>query len=226
VEHPSPDTLAANRLVAAMPEHELNDTFRVLRTRVVQRLEDNGYSTLMVVSPNAGEGKSVLAANLAISLAKLSARSVLLVDTDLRRPSVHTLFGVNGSPGLADYLNESAALEDCLVRPGIDRLVLLPAGEPNRASSELLAMPRMQGLATELKARYPDRIVIYDAPPLLATDDAITFSEYVDCSLVVAAEGQTPVADIEQTLSLLEHLPLLGTVLNKSSERLNNYYGY
>ncbi|RDD62301.1 CpsD/CapB family tyrosine-protein kinase [Ferruginivarius sediminum] len=225
VEPVSEAALAANRLVAGLPEHKLGDTFRVLRTRVLQLLEENDFSTLMIASPNPGDGKSVVAANLAISLAKLATRSVLLVDADLRRPSVHKLFSVSGTPGLVDYLEERAALHECLVRPGIESLVLLPAGPPMENSSELLTGPLMTGLATELKARYPDRIVIYDAPPLLTSDDAIAFSGYVDCGLLVAAEGETPVSDIEQTLMMLSGLPILGTVLNKSNESPRSYYG-
>lgn len=225
VEPTSEATLAANRLVAGTGRHKLGDTFRVLRTRVLQRMEDSRFSTLMVVSPNAGEGKSVLAANLALSIARLEGRHVLLVDIDLRRPAVQTLFGVGGTPGLADYLRDDAELEDCLVSPGIDRLVLLPAGAPTAESSDLLAGPRMQALTAELKSRYPDRIVIYDAPPLFASDDVITFGDYVDCGLFVAAEGQTPVSDIEESLALLAHVPLLGSVLNKSRAETRSYYG-
>jgi len=223
VERVSERVLAANRLVAAVDGHPLGDTFRVLRTRVLQQLDDYGFSTLMVASPSPGEGKSTLAANLAISIAKLSARHVLLVDADLRRPRIHKLFGVGGTPGLSEYLGGHAAIDSCLVSPGIDRLVLLPAGRIARQSSELLANHRMAALADELKARYPDRVVIYDAPPLLASDDALIFGSYVDCGLLVAAEARTKTADLEKTFELMNGVPIIGTVLNRSSDTPEKY---
>lgn len=224
VERVSVEHLVANRLIAAQSRNEANDVFRLLRTRVLKRLDENQFNSLMLVSSAPGEGKSLLAGNLALSIAKLTTRSVLLVDTDLRRPSVHELFGVKGTPGLVDYLVERTPLETCLVNPGIERLVLLPAGGATDTSSELLASERMLALAREVQTRYPDRIVIYDAPPLLCSDDAVKISQYVDCGLLVASEGLTRQADLERGLALLEGFPLIGTVLNNSTEPTRSYY--
>jgi capsular exopolysaccharide synthesis family protein len=216
--------LHAKRVIAGLTHHELSDTFRLLRTQVLKHLNAAGFTTLAVTSPNRGEGKTLTSVNLSVSLAMHITRTVLLVDADLRRPSVHTCFGINPEPGLARYLTDGVTVADCLVNPGVDRLVILPAGAPLRTSSELLASPRMIGLAKELKARYPDRLVVYDLPPVLTSDDALAFLQHVECCLLVIEEGSTRRGDVQRALELLEGYNLIGTVLNKSSERIQPYY--
>jgi capsular exopolysaccharide synthesis family protein len=217
--------LHEKRVIAGLTHHELSDTFRVLRSQVLKHLNAAGFTTLGVTSANRGEGKTLTSVNLSVSLAMHVARTVLLVDADLRRPSVHSCFGINPEPGLVRYLTEGVSITDCLVNPGVDRLVVLPAGTPLRASSELLASPKMIGLAKELRSRYPDRIVVYDLPPVLASDDALAFLQHVECCLLVIEDGSTRRGDVERVLDLLEGYNLIGTVLNKSSERTQAYYG-
>ncbi|MCW5699015.1 MAG: CpsD/CapB family tyrosine-protein kinase [Rhodospirillales bacterium] len=212
------------RIIAGLTHHELSDTFRVLRTQVMKTLSASGFSTLGITSPNRGEGKTLTSVNLAISLAMHITRTVLLVDMDLRRPSVHTCFDITPEAGLADYLLGDVALSDCLVNPGMERLVILPAGGPLRSSSELIASPKMIGLAREVKSRYPDRVVIYDLPPVLTSDDTVGFLQHVECCLLVLQEGSTRKGDVQRTLNLLEGYNLIGTVLNKSSEMQQPYY--
>ena len=196
--------LAAKRIVAGQPAHELSDTFAVLRTRVLKQLADHGFSTLMVVSPNPGEGKSTVAANLAVSIAKLSEYGVLLIDTDLRRPSVHALFHITQTPGLTDYLTGDATAEACMVDPGIPRLMLLPAGRAVAHSAELLSNARLGRLVHELTAGGHNRVVVVDGPPILASDDAIVLAGHVDCGLLVAAEARTPKADVDSAFKLAD----------------------
>jgi non-specific protein-tyrosine kinase len=215
--------LAANRLVAGLPKHDLADTFAVLRTRVLRQLSDHGFSTLMVASPNSGEGKSTVAANLAITIAKLSEYEAFLIDADLRRPSMHTLFGVTASPGLADYLAGEADAQSCMIDPGIDRLTLLPAGAAVAHSAELLASGRMGDLLREITHGASGRVVIVDGPPVLASDEAIVLARHVDCGLLVVCEGQTPKNDVESAFGLLPGLPFVGTVLNRSRDPVRRY---
>ncbi|MQX35345.1 exopolysaccharide biosynthesis protein [Roseospira navarrensis] len=214
----TPKGLEKRRLIAGLPQHAYADTFRILRTRVLQRMEQNGYRTIGVLSSVGQEGKSLVASNLAISLANILTRTVLLVDLDLRAPSIHTYFGVSPEPGLMGYLREGRALSDCLVNPGIDRLVLLPNGRPAINSAELLTMPRMTGLAKELRETYRDRVIIYDLAPLLHTDDALAFMHHIDCCLMVASEGRTTENELKQAVSLLKGHKLIGTVMNRSTE--------
>lgn len=218
--------LEQNRVVGGATHYELLDTFRVLRTRVLHRLEAAQFTTLGIVSANKGDGKTVTAINLAVSMAMNVDRTVLLVDADLRAPRIHQYFGLRASPGLQDYLLSDLSLSSCLVHPNIDRLVVLPAGEPLPSSSEVLSSPKMIDLAQELKARYPGRMVIYDLPPLLGSDDSIAFLQHVDCALLVVADGITPERDIVEAVQLLDGRTLIGTVLNKSKQAPKAYYSY
>jgi protein-tyrosine kinase len=216
--------LRESRVIAGLTHEALADTFRILRTQVLQRLTAEGFRTLGITSPNMGEGKTLTAVNLAVSLAKDVNRTVLLVDLDLRRPNVHSYFGLKPEVGLSDYLLGAASLADCLINPGIERLVVLPGSTPLRDSSEMLSSPNMVGLAREFKARYPDRIVLYDLPPVLTTDDVIAFLQHIDCCLLVVQEGTTRRGDIERALDLVDGYHLIGTVLNKSTQRSASYY--
>jgi exopolysaccharide/PEP-CTERM locus tyrosine autokinase len=216
--------LRQNRVIAGAPREHLADAFRILRTQVLQRLSAKKHSTLAITSPNPEEGKSLTSVNLAISLAMDVNHTVLLVDLDLRRPSVHDFFNFKPEVSLADYLNGKAPLSDCLVNPGIERLVVLPAAKRVGNSSELLSSPEMVALARELKTRYPDRLVVYDLPPLLATDDSLVFLQYVDACLLVIEEGETNKEDIRKSIELLKGCNLIGTVLNKSKNHEKTYY--
>jgi protein-tyrosine kinase len=216
--------LRESRVIAGLTHEALADTFRILRTQVLQRLTAEGYTTLAITSPNMGEGKTLTAVNMAVSLAKDVNRTVLLVDLDLRRPNGHGCFGLKPEVGLSDYLLGEASLAGCLINPGIERLVILPGSTPLRNSSEMLSSPNMVGLARELKTRYPYRIVLYDLPPVLTTDDVITFLQHIDCCLLVGQEGTTRRGDIERALDLVNGYHLIGTVLNKSTQRSASYY--
>jgi len=134
----SPETLEKNRLVAAIPEHELTDAYRILRTRVLQAMNANQWNALAITSPETGCGKSLTSINLAISLAREVNRTVLLADFDLRNPSVHTYFDYEPELGLSDYLFNDAPLADILFSPSVERLVVLPGRESVHNSSEML----------------------------------------------------------------------------------------
>lgn len=218
--------LKEQRVVAGLASHQqMTDAFRVLRTNFLQRMRVTGATTAGITSTNMGEGKSVVSANLAVSLARLPQHSVLLVDADLRRPNLHRIFGIDPAPGLADILLHDAPLEACMVDPGIERLLLLPAGEALPASSEVLSSPRARILAAELRAADDDRLILYDLPPLLPSDDALVFLQNVETSLLVVEEGGTRRADLERAVVLLKDHRLIGTVLNKARSG-DGRYGY
>lgn len=217
--------LLDNRLISAMADHELKDSYRMLRTRVLQILRQNQWNSLAVTGPTSGCGKTLTAINLAISLAMEVTHTVLLVDLDLRKPSIHEYFGFRPETGLSDYLQGDVPLYQALFSPAIERLTILPSREPIRNSSEMLRSPKMLALVNEVKHRYPDRIVIYDLPPVLAADDALAFGPYVDAMLMVAAAGSTSRDDLQQALALLKDAKVIGTVLNKSRSPKTGY-GY
>lgn len=218
-----PERLIERRVIAQAPGEPVADRFRILRTQVMQKLAVAGNRTLAVTSPNADEGKTLVAVNLAISLAMVPEQTVLLVDLDLRRPGVHKYFGIEPKLGVTDYLLDKAKLAECLVNPGIERLVILPAGEPLDSSSEVLSSAQMLGLAKELRERNSLCVVIYDLPPLLATGDALTFLNQRESCLLVVAEGVTEIGDVERSLELLQSVNVIGTVLNKATDTSNRY---
>ena len=210
------EVLERNRIVSALPEHELTDAYRVLRTRILQNLNANDWNSLAITSPATGCGKTLTSINLAISLAREINRTVLLADFDLRRPSIHEYFDYEPQYGLSDFLRHDVPLEEVLFSPSIDRLSILPGREAITNSSEMLRSPKMERLVSELKGRYKDRLVIFDLPPLLALDDAIAFKPYPDAMLLVAEDGETKKDDLLKSIEMLQGTPLLGTVLNKS----------
>jgi protein-tyrosine kinase len=221
----APSTFLKNRLISALPEHKNRESYRMLRTRVLQSMRNNGWTSVAVTGPASGCGKSLTAINLAISLAAEVTHTVLLVDLDLRNPSVHRYFDYQPQKGLSDFLREDIKLYETLFTPGIERLVVLPGREVVPNSAEMLRSPRMVSLVNELKTRYPDRLVVFDLPPILAADDALAFAPYTDCVLMVAETGNTRKEDLQKSYDLLKGTPLVGTVLNRSDTQSAGY-GY
>lgn len=209
--------LRQRRVMAAYHRGPFVDAYKILRTQVIHRLRENGWNVLGVTSPGHGEGKTLTAVNLAVSLAMETTQTVLLVDSDLQSPNVHEVFGLKDCPGLADYLLDNQPVEDLLVHPGIGRFVLLPGGREISNSTEILTSPKMLALVEEFKHRYPSRVVIFDLPPLLHTADVLAFSPYTDALLMVVEEGRTTGEELRRALGLVKgSRPVLGTVLNKA----------
>jgi len=205
--------------MAAYDKGPFVDAFKILRTQVIHRLRENNWNVLGVTSPGHGEGKTLTAVNLAVSLAMETSQTVLLVDANLRNPGIHETFNLADCPGLADYLLDDQPVEDLLVHPGIGRFVLLPGGRAISNSTEILTSPKMLALVEEFKHRYPARIIIFDLPPLLHTADVLAFSPYTDALLLVVGEGKTTVEELQRALSLVKNSrPILGTVLNKAGQ--------
>ena len=211
------DTLLRNnRIIAGFAHDSRAEVYRQLRTQVLQKLRANGWKTLAVTSPNEAAGKTITAVNLAISLSKEVNQTVLLVDLDLKKPSIHKVLGIEASGGLIDNLKGSKEISELLLNPSLERLVILPSKPDADYSSEMLSTPKMQSLLKDLTARYESRIIIFDIPSLLVNDDALIFTPYVDAALLVIEEGVTTPDEIEQCLQLLEGTNILGSVLNKA----------
>lgn len=208
-------TMEEKRLLGGMAPRELRDAFNVVRTRILQQTRGRGMNTVMVTSPTRGEGKTTVATNLAISIARDASQTALLVDANLRWPGISCGLGLDVRPGLSDHLLRDLPLESLFVNPGIDKLVVLPAGASQEDSVDLLSSPKMQRLVAEMKTRYPDRYVIFDCPHLLEMPDALVFAEYVDVIVLVAGDGQTAQADLKAALAMLHGRNLLGVILNK-----------
>lgn len=206
-----------NRLLSAMDHSEYADAFKILSTQVLQRMQEHQWKSLAVTSVREDEGKTTTAINLAISIAKEIEYTVLLVDANLRKPELHSYFGIDPDKGLSDYLDSDIELADLMVRPdNVDHFVILPGGKPILNSSEMLGSPKMCTLVEELKERYPKRIVIFDMPPILGVADTVSFAPCTDCSLIVVEDDVTKEADLEQAIDLMSVTNVLGTVLNKA----------
>lgn len=220
----NPEILRQNRIIYGDADREGLTAYKMLRTQVLQRMVARNWNALAVTSPVPGDGKTLTSINLAISLARELHHTVLLVDLDLRNPSVHRYFGLAPRHGIEDYLLHGVSLEDILVNPGIERLVLLPARNPVKNSSEILASPAMGKLVQELKTRYPSRMVLFDLPPILSADDALSFAPHIDALLLVLRDAKTTQNELEHAMEILKDVTILGTVLNGSEERISTYY--
>jgi Mrp family chromosome partitioning ATPase len=224
VFRPRADVLESNRVINPAGSDPAASAFRMLRTQVLQRMDAQGYRSLAIFSPTDGDGKTTTAINLAVSLANDRHHTVLLVDFDFKRPTIAEKLGISTEFGVDDVLSSKASIEDCLCHPeGFDRLIVLPARGKLMHSSEILAGPRSRELVAELRARYPERIVVYDLPPVLSADDALAFAPLIECGLVVAAEARTRRTDLVRTIELLNKTPLVGTVLNRSADTPRGY---
>lgn len=210
-----PTTLRKNRVIVGMEPGPVTDAYRLLRTQVLQRMRENNWNTLAIVSPTSHAGKCLTAVNLAVSMAMEVNQTVLLVDLDLRNPHVHTYFDYVPEKGISDFLKHGTPLNEIMFNPSIERLVVLPGRERMHNSSETLSAPKMVSLVEELKTRYPGRFVLFNLPPFLTTDDVLAFSPYVDAVLLVVEEGKTTSDELVQAKSLLQTVNIIGTVLNK-----------
>jgi protein-tyrosine kinase len=220
-----PGWLKQNRILTPEIQTEASRAYKVLRTQVSQRMRQHGWKTIGITSPGSGEGKTLTAINLSISLALEPNQTVLLVDADLAKPSIHTYLGFDVNVGLRELLLDGTPVHEILVHPQIRRLVLLPGSVPLTNSSEMLASPVMLQLVQELKKRYPTRLVIFDLPPVLTTDDVVAFAPYIDTVLLVVEEGKTNRDELARTAELIQasNQNLIGTVLNRSDERSTGY---
>lgn len=210
------DKLRRERIVAANDGDKRAEVYRQLRTQILRKLRDNNWRTIAVTSPNSGAGKTLTAINLAISLSLEVNQTVLLVELDLRNPSILRKLGVDAEYGLIDVIEGRVDLNQALINPGFERLVILPNSGSSSHRSELLSSPRMGDLLHDIVNRYESRLIIFDLPALLDDDDALVFAPYADATLLVVEDNVSKRDDIERSLQLLEGTRLLGTVLNKA----------
>ncbi|MGH1471289.1 MAG: CpsD/CapB family tyrosine-protein kinase [Cellvibrionaceae bacterium] len=213
--HFSDEELKSKNIVAGFAHDPKSEPYRQLRTQVLQKMRAQKYRSLAITSPRERNGKTLTSLNLAISLSQDVNQTVILVDLDLKNPSIAKTLGINNVEfGIIDYLNGNASLEQILINPGFNRLVILPGLPQGPYSSEVLASPEMKTIHNELLDRYEDRIIIYDLPALLNSDDALVFTPFVDATLLVVEDGGSSKNELERSLDLLKNSHLLGTVIN------------
>jgi exopolysaccharide/PEP-CTERM locus tyrosine autokinase len=192
---------------------------------IIRATKSDFLNTLMVTSSVGGEGKTLTAINLAISMAQEIDHSILLVDADLRKPAIHHYLGISIEHGLSDYLSGDAELKDLLIRTGIGKLVFLPAGRKIENPVELLSSGRMRELIKELKHRYADRYIIIDTPPIMPFAEALAIGSYVDGVVFVVREGYAQRRTVEEAINLINSFKILGVVFNAAKiENLDGHY--
>ncbi len=216
-------TLDARLVAALAPQSPPAERYRLLRTRVKRAENGRAIRTIVVTSPAKGDGKSLTAANLALTMAQEFSQRVLLLDADLRRPSLAQFFGISESPGLSDVLAGGTDLERTLVHLPDQHLTVLPAGGPAAQPAELLGSSAMRRVLEQLRGRF-DRILI-DMPPVAPLADVHVISPMIDGLLMVVRAGITPKPAIERALSGLDMGKVLGLVLNAAGEGGVEGYG-
>jgi len=215
-----------NHLISSLDSGPELDAYKILRTNVLKVMKANNWSSLAVTSSRPGEGKSLTAINLAICIAKEVNHTVLLVDLDLRSPSIHKFFGYYPQQGISEVITNNVPVEDILINPGIERLVVLPGNKEVINSSEAFSTPDFVKMIAEIKSRYANRYVIFDLPPVLGMDDALVFSEFVDAYLLVIENGKTKEEELKRVYDILGSTNVIGTVLNKSNNVQKKFYSY
>lgn len=219
------DTFRENRIISNEQDPVLN-AYRVLRTRVLQKMETEGWKTVAVVSPGAGAGKTVTAINLAIAIGSKTGSRATLIDLDFYRPSVARYLGLRDFPSVLDYFEGKRSFEEVTLRPNLPDVLLVANERVTRRGAELLTSDKADYMINKAVHAYGSRVVIFDMSPLLGCDDTIAFLPKVDCVLLVAASGETRVADLKEARRSLGKTNILGTVLNKAPSSLmpNQYY--
>ncbi len=216
-----------NDCIVTISEHNapIKEEYKKLKSMLIRETKEEFLNTIMISSAVPGEGKSITAINLAISLAQEIDHSILLVDADLRKPKIHEYLGVQFESGLSNYLRQEINISDLLIKTGIGNLVLLPAGQLVDNPVELLSSVKMSNLIKELKQRYMDRYIIIDTPPILSCAEGIAIGSNVDGVIFVVQEGRAQKKTIIDALDLIKDLNILGVVYNNvSAASLNGHY--
>lgn len=218
--------LDINLITYHRPQSVEAELFKVLRTNLLFPAEGHPPKSILVTSAVPGDGKSFVSANLAISIAAGLEDYVLLMDCDIRRPSLQTCFGFGSTRGLSDYLNGQAPLETLLHKTPFPRLTLLPGGRPPRNPTELLSSKRMRTMLDEVVHRYDDRFIIIDSPPPSMAAEVAAIAKQVDGVLLVVRSGRTPRPAVTETIEQIGKEKILGIVLNHAQQSVKKYYGY
>lgn len=228
----------AGYITPDMPPNLMSEEFRIIKRSILlnafskgDKKVENG-NVILVTSSNPGEGKTFCAINLALSIATEQDVTVLLVDADFSKPEVLNRLGVSGGRGLMDVVaDEDIDLASCLIRTSIPNLVLLPAGRQHNLTTELLASERMEAMAREIGSRYPDRLVIFDSPPVLASSAASVLALYMGQTVFVIEAEKTTEPQIKESIGMISACEHINLILNKtrysdSNKKFASYYGY
>jgi Mrp family chromosome partitioning ATPase len=199
--------------------------YRMVRARVLQRLRANNWTSLAVTSPGPGDGKSITAINMAISIAREKNNNVFLLDLDMRNPTLCSSLGIEPRDELVRYFTGEARIEDVFFSIGLENLTLAGSLGSSEQSSELLSTTKLPELFEFIRSSATSPLIIVDLPPVLSTDDVLVVAPHVDALMLIVAEGKTRRDGLERTLEVLQEFTVAGIVLNQSREAVTDYYG-
>ena len=216
------------------PRAQIADEFRVVKRQLLANMDDKAAvpvrnaNLIMVTSALPNEGKTFVAINLAISLSMELNKKVLLVDADVARPSVMSRLGIDRSAGFLDVMADPAHdMSNFLLHTNIDTLTVLPAGQPRPLATEMIASETTIGLLVEMADRYADRIIVFDAPPLLPSTESRVLATHMGQVILVVAAEQTPQKTVMQAVATIASCPVVLPLLNKASySDVGAFYGY
>ena len=225
---------AAGYITPEAQRSQIADEFRVLKRPIIKNAQGSAGSTVergncvMVTSALPGEGKSFTALNLALSIASEVDSTVLLVDADVANPNLLKRMNLPAAKGLLDLLTDgSSDVADVLLKTNVEKLSLLPAGSAHRRATEMLASTGMAELVEQMSMRYPDRILVFDSPPLLATTEARVLASHMGQIIMVVEADVTTQGAVQKALEAIESCPVVLMVLNKAPRTdVGGYYGY
>jgi exopolysaccharide/PEP-CTERM locus tyrosine autokinase len=208
------------------PSSAAAECFKTLRSKLMVDKSGKLRRTIMVTGAQPLDGKSLVSSNLAVSIAQGINHYVLLVDCDLRRPSLHKVFGLQIKHGLREYLEEGTSIAPYLVKTPVKKLTLLPAGKPLASPSELLSSEKMYELIKEVRDRYQDRFIIFDTPPAHFIADSTLLADQLDGVLLVVRCGKTKAELVADVVASIGKENILGVVFNSTSEATREYRYY
>ena len=200
------------------------EQYRILRARILGFTKEKNMKTFLITSCLPGEGKSTVSSNLSICIANSINEHALLIDCDLRRPTIHKIFGLDNSSGLSNYLNEDIDLYQAMNKTEVEKLTIIPSGSTPNNPSELLSSNKMFDLIQEIKERYTDRYVIFDSTPIYQTSDPTTLAKHIDGIILVVKSGETNREIIAKMVEYLGKDKIMGIVFNMTQEPIRSYY--
>jgi len=222
---PDEKVLETNRVLGLGPRtSNALSAYKMIRTRLLHVMRGNGWRKIGITSAGTGEGKSLTAINLALSLSREGNQNVFLVDLDMRRPRVAEYLGLKPPHGVQEFFEGSVAAENIFFRIGAPGLAIAANTGQRENSSELLSSDKLTQLIDFVLSQDSSAILLFDMPPLLLADDAITVAPSIDGIVLVACEGKTKRADFVGAFETVREFNVAGMILNRSAELVGQYY--
>jgi len=209
-------------VLTALPDSYGAEQFRNLKTKIFLRMP-NPPHTILVTSAVPQEGKTTVAVNLALAISNEINRKAILIDGDLRKPSIY-LDDHNNSKGLSDYLSDQTPLAEILLNAKRENLRIIQAGRPSRKSTELIGSKKMKDLINDLRGCGDDTYIVIDSPPVISASESAVLSKMVDGIIFVMMGGQTPKESIKRAIQSIDQQRIIGVVFNQKGMRLSNDY--